>query len=143
MACGRAGPGTLPSMRCPCGSTDPLASCCGRYLDGEAPAPTPEALMRSRYTAFSLGTPEAIEYLVVTHHPDHREPDLAQGLAATVRAIDAWEGLEVLSASEDGDAGTVTFVACYRQGRERGELRERSSFVREGGRWFYTSGSLS
>ena len=30
-----------------------LAQCCGRYLDGEA-APTAEALMRSRYTAFAL-----------------------------------------------------------------------------------------
>ena len=98
--------------------------------------------MRSRYTAFSLGTPEAIDYLVATHHPDHREPDLARGLAATVRAIDAWEGLEVRSTSEDGDTGTVVFVARYRQGGERGELRERSSFVREGGRWFYTTGVI-
>jgi len=96
--------------------------------------------MRSRYTAFALGTSEAIDYLVATHHPDHREPDLAQGLAATARAIDAWEGLEVRSASEDGDAGTVEFVARYRQGGQRGELGERSSFVRERGRWLYTAG---
>ncbi len=99
--------------------------------------------MRSRYTAFSLGAPEAIDYLVATHHPDHREPRLAEGLAASARAIDAWTGLEVLSASEDGDTGTVEFIASYRQSGQRGELRERSSFVREGGRWYYTTGSVS
>lgn len=96
--------------------------------------------MRSRYTAFSLGTPVAIDYLVETHHPDHREPNLAEGIAASARTIDAWEKLEVLEAGEDGDAGTVEFVATYRQGGNRGQLHERSSFVREGARWYYTTG---
>ncbi|WP_240455632.1 YchJ family protein [Halomonas faecis] len=38
---------------CPCGNGSSLAGCCGRYHAGE-PAPTPEALMRSRYSAFVL-----------------------------------------------------------------------------------------
>ena len=37
---------------CPCGSGRTLDQCCGPYLDGTAKAPTPEALMRSRYSAF-------------------------------------------------------------------------------------------
>ena len=57
-------------MTCPCGLPAPLAACCGRYHDGALAAPTPEALMRSRYAAFALGTPAAIDYLVATHHPD-------------------------------------------------------------------------
>ncbi len=127
-------------MTCPCGLPADLAACCGRYLDGSTPAPTPEALMRSRYTAFALGTDAALAYLVATHHPAHREPDLRAGLDETVRAIDAWEGLEVIEASADGDRGVVAFVATYRQGATRGQLRERSSFVREDGRWLYTTG---
>lgn len=45
-----------------------LAQCCGRYLDGEA-APTAEALMRSRYTAFALRDED---YLFRTWHPRTR-----------------------------------------------------------------------
>lgn len=98
--------------------------------------------MRSRYSAYALGSPEAVDYLVETHHPSTREPDLARGIAASVAAIDAWEGLRVVRASQDGDRGTVEFVATFRQGGERGELRERSRFVREGGRWSYVDGEI-
>lgn len=38
---------------CPCGSQSRYADCCQRYHAGEN-APTPEALMRSRFTAFVL-----------------------------------------------------------------------------------------
>ena len=109
---------------------------------GERPAPTPEALMRSRYTAFSLGTAQAVEYLVETHHPDHRDPKLREGLLANVAGVDAWEGLRVISASSEGDRGVVEFVATYRVGGQEGRLHERSEFVREDGRWFYTTGTI-
>ena len=39
---------------CPCGSLQNYQQCCGPYLTGEDHPPTPEALMRSRYTAFVL-----------------------------------------------------------------------------------------
>jgi SEC-C motif domain protein len=114
--------------------------CCGPYVFGELPAPDPESLMRSRYTAFALGTAEAVEYLVATHHPDHRPRELREGLRSSIAGIDAWEQLEVRFAKVDGDRGTVQFVATFRIGRERQELRERSEFAREDGRWFYTTG---
>ena len=38
---------------CPCGSGTAYGACCGPLHDG-APAPTAEALMRSRYTAYAL-----------------------------------------------------------------------------------------
>ena len=98
--------------------------------------------MRSRYTAYASGTPEAIAYLVATHHSSTRESDLAEGIAASVAAIDAWEGLRVVHAAVEGDAGTVEFVASFRRGEDRGELRERSHFVREGGRWSYVDGEI-
>ena len=98
--------------------------------------------MRSRYTAFALGTAEAIEYLVATHHPDFREDDLREGLRASIASVDGWERLEVRFAEVDGERGTVEFVASFRVGRERRELHERSQFVREGGRWLYTEGAV-
>lgn len=53
---------------CPCGSGKPYEHCCGVYHRG-APAPTPEALMRSRYTAFVRGD---AAYLHRTHAPETR-----------------------------------------------------------------------
>ena len=125
---------------CPCGGPGSVADCCGPYLIGDRLAPDPESLMRSRYTAFAFGTSEALEYLVATHHPDHRAPDLREGLRASLAGVDAWEQLRVNFAKVDGDRGTVEFVATYRVGNEQGELRERSEFVRERGRWLYTEG---
>ena len=43
---------------CPCGSGAARGACCGSYLDGEAVAPTAQALMRSRYSAFVEGRRE-------------------------------------------------------------------------------------
>lgn len=45
---------------CACGSHSPYKECCGRYIDGGL-APTAEALMRSRYTAITLGELDHIE----------------------------------------------------------------------------------
>lgn len=69
--------------RCPCLSGDTYGSCCGRYHaglrpgpDGAAPgphAPTAEALMRSRYSAFAVGD---ADYLRATWHPSTRPADL-------------------------------------------------------------------
>lgn len=122
---------------CPCGRAGtfggalPYDRCCGRYLDDPvAAAPDPESLMRSRYTAFAAGR---ADYLLATWDAATRPArlDLDSGRA--------WTGLTVLEAREDGDAGEVTFVAAYRTaGGRTGEQRERSAFVRLGGRWYYT-----
>lgn len=139
---------------CPCGLGASLEACCGRYLGGQA-APTAEALMRSRYVAFVLGSREArsrevtgdepsedfVSYLVKTHHPDHREPRLAESLAETLRDI-KWLSLEVRTAREAGDTAQVEFVASYSLAGQAAQLQELSSFVREGGMWLYTTGEL-
>ena len=58
------------TVHCPCGNSQSYAACCGRYLDGNETAPTAEALMRSRYTAFVRGD---IDYLEETLAPDTRD----------------------------------------------------------------------
>lgn len=45
---------------CACGSGQAYEACCRPYIGGE-PAPTAEALMRSRYTAMTLGDLDHIE----------------------------------------------------------------------------------
>lgn len=103
--------------------------------------------MRSRYVAFAIGArdvalrPACIAYLVATHHPEHRSAALEEELRGMM-PITAWHGLEVLGVSESGAAAEVEFIARFEQGGARGELHERSHFVREGGHWLYTTGTI-
>jgi SEC-C motif domain protein len=115
----------LPSKPCPCGSRRTYCECCGPLLSGEQAATSPEALMRSRYTAHVL---RGSVYLQATWHPSTRPEDSAPSEVE-------WLGLTVRRAQDD----TVSFTARY-QSRGRHELRERSTFVYENGRWFYLSG---
>ena len=121
-----------PPQLCPCDSDLPYAQCCQPYHAGSA-APTPEALMRSRYSAYVLGL---LDYLLATWHPSTAPGDLE--LPPLKRL-----GLEVKAASSAGDAGVVEFVARYRDSSGRAQrLHEISRFVREGGRWRYIDGQF-
>ncbi|MBM6399400.1 YchJ family protein [Phycicoccus sonneratiae] len=124
--------------RCPCGglpSGASLGECCAPVIEGERLAPTAEALMRSRYTAYALADGD---HLHRTWHPRTRPAGVDP--EPWVR----WVGLEVLDVvdGEAGqDAGVVEFRARWVAGegrtRQRGEVHERSAFARRAGRWFY------
>jgi SEC-C motif-containing protein len=122
---------------CPCGSALPYAGCCGRWHAGaqHLQAPTAEALMRSRYSAYVLGL---TDYLRDTWHPSTRPPPLEpppEGLR--------WLGLEVRRHTvQDADHATVEFVARNRLAGRATRLHETSRFVREHGRWYYLDGEL-
>ncbi|CAK9885145.1 MAG: hypothetical protein XXXJIFNMEKO3_01537 [Candidatus Erwinia impunctatus] len=80
------------SLPCPCCSGKAYQSCCAPYLDQQALAPTPEKLMRSRYTAYVRHN---VEYLVNTWHPDcqpeHLIPSLQHSFSGT-----EWLGLQII-----------------------------------------------
>jgi len=126
---------------CPCGSNLPYEQCCGPYIAGERAAPTAEALMRSRYTAYSK---QSVEYLGETLHPDYRSD---HDVNATRRwaAESSWLGLEIrqVSGGKEEDAeGTVEFIATF---KDKGVIRrhhERSRFRRDEGRWYYVDGEI-
>lgn len=119
---------------CPCGRSATLADCCGRYLAG-MPAPDPESLMRSRYTAYTLAD-EA--YLLATWHPDSRPAVL--DLAA--EAPPKWLGLKVIGQQyQDASHATVEFVARYKIAGRAYRLHETSRFVMLDGRWYYLDGN--
>ena len=118
---------------CPCGLLERYGQCCGRYHSGAAAAPTAEALMRSRYSAF-VHKNEA--YLLRTWHPRTRPDQI--GFVPGMR----WTGLEILDTSEGSafhSTGTVTFRASFRGGA----LHERSRFERVDGAWVYVDGTLN
>ncbi|MFE5789502.1 YchJ family protein [Rhodococcus erythropolis] len=125
-----------PTDPCTCGSGNALAECCGKYISGEAHAPTAETLMRSRYTAFAVMDDE---YLTQTWHPDHRPTELDLDPDQT------WLRLEILDTERGGlfdSDGIVEFRAHYTFGRERGKLHERSRFARTEGKWLYVDGDI-
>ena len=121
---------------CPCGTRTRYGACCGRMHSSATSAPTAEALMRSRYSAFAVG---AMDYLLDTWHPDTRP------LVLDPSPDHTWVGLEIIEVERGGmlDAeGIVDFVARYRVDAMAGELRERSSFTRYERRWVYVSGEI-
>lgn len=89
--------------------------------------------MRSRYAAFAVGD---ADHLFRTWHPRTRPDDVAPDPGTT------WTGLEVLSAAEDGDAGSVEFRAHWTSQSGSGVLHERSRFTRRAGRWVYVDGVI-
>lgn len=122
-------------MRCPCrkkSDTTTYASCCEPLHTGDI-APTAEALMRSRYTAFALNK-EA--HLLATWHASTRPEQVA------MTPGEAWTQLKIITSSTSHETATVEFAARYRSGGTTGVLHEMSRFVREGERWYYVDGLL-
>lgn len=121
---------------CPCGRESAgkklvFRNCCGQYLDHfeSTPAPDPESLMRSRYSAFVL---ERERYLLDTWSPAHRPQSLEFDSQSN------WLGLSIKSNNMlDIDHGEVEFVARYRLNGRATRLHENSLFERIDARWFY------
>jgi len=130
---------THTTHTCPCGSALALSACCAVFHAGKA-APTAEALMRSRYTAYLLGLHD---YIHQTWHPDSR-PSLEE-LGGTGLQ---WFHLEIVACKQGkptDDAGEVHFIACYMSSNKGGlvkgkALEENSRFIRQDGQWFYVDG---
>ena len=124
---------------CPCGSGAVYASCCAPYIAGEAPAPTAQALMRSRYTAH---VKLAAEYLNATQRGQRLATFSRMDMEHSARSM-RWVGLKVVAASGGGEGdkeGTVEFIASFEKDGQPGTHHEKSSFVRDGQAWLYTSG---
>ena len=123
---------------CPCGTGRSLEDCCGPIIAG-APAPTPEALMRSRYSAFVTGQLDHVER---THAPEIWQ-DFNRAEAERSAEECEWQGLEVKGSSENGDEGTVEFVARFKRGGQEFVQHELSRFCRRDGRWLYLAGQIN
>ena len=125
---------------CRCDSGRKAKGCCLPVLAG-TPAKTPEALMRSRYTAYAVGDIAYVMRTTDATGPKGRAD--TQAWAAEVRQFSAsvsFAGLEVRAASQSGDTGEVTFFATLAHAGGDVSFGERSRFVRRDGQWLYVDG---
>ncbi len=119
-------------MQCDCGSQKSYSDCCEPYIRGAVFAPSPETLMRSRYTAYCRG---AVTYLRDSLAPEARgdfnEKDVREWSKQS-----EWLGLEILNAK----GNTVEFIAKYKSQGKVLEHHEVSQFRKLEGRWYFVDG---
>jgi len=122
---------------CPCGSARDFAECCSPIIEG-APAPTAEALMRSRYTAFVM---RKLDHVERTHAPEVRA-DFNRAEAERLAEECEWRGLEIRSATETGDTAEVEFVMRFCREQQEVTKTALASFRRDAGQWLYVSSNV-
>ena len=121
---------------CPCQSGQSYSACCQPYHQGKA-APTAEALMRSRYSAYTL---QLEDYLLETWHPDTRPSTLNLANDTSTK----WLGLQVSRTEMPSEnMATVEFTARFKVNGKAERMHEVSRFVHIEGRWYYLDGDVS
>ena len=120
--------------KCPCGSGKLFSECCEPYISDKYLPGTPEQLMRSRYTAYTLKNEN---YLLDTWHPSTRP----SGNDITTETT-KWHYLKVLDAKDD----RVKFIAYFSDTNSPGKIfamGESSRFIQDiknEDRWYYVDG---
>jgi SEC-C motif-containing protein len=123
---------------CPCGSGKNYAACCGPLHQGVA-APSAEALMRSRYSAYALGL---VDYILKTTHPqnhdakrpaEERKKEIERFCKTTL-----FKGLKILEMGKD----IVKFTVYLSQEGKDFSFTEKSTFEKVLGNWLYLRGEF-
>jgi SEC-C motif-containing protein len=129
-----------PNTPCPCNSNKDYAACCGQYIGSKEHAPNPEAMMRSRYTAYVLGD---IDHLVKTI-PLLQRKAFDQRAALAWSKCAQWQGLEVLGTKEfeQGKKARVEFIAKYKIEDEDHVHHEIALFEKTQDRWFFVDSKI-
>ena len=125
-------------MTCPCGLGESLESCCLPIIKGKK-APTAEALMRARYTAYALAE---IDFLFSSLHPSSPGDADRSGTERWAKKS-KWNSLEIVdtkAGGEDDEEGEVEFIARYTFDGLEQNHHERALFRKHEGRWYFVDG---
>ena len=125
---------------CPCGTQKMYMHCCRPFLSGKVLPDTAQALMRSRYTAF---TKKKWHYLSETAAGNAAGDGSMRGIEST-----RWLGLVIHGVNQGGvddDRGEVVFTAYYAGAgdKQRLSMHEHSVFKKLDGRWYYVDRVVS
>jgi SEC-C motif-containing protein len=133
--------GTNEMTQCLCGSNQSFETCCEPFLNGAASAPTAEALMRARYSAYVKAN---IDFIEQTIHPSARK-GFDRESARKWAEQSQWQGLEILNVidgKEEDSEGSVEFIATYSQKDEEVQHHELATFRKEDGAWTFVDGRI-
>ncbi|MDR1901401.1 MAG: YchJ family protein [Treponema sp.] len=126
---------------CPCGSGREYSACCEPYINGAENAPTAEALMRSRYSAYAE---HAVDYIIGTCLRTGKD-DIDEKQTRNWSEKSKWLGLKILSVSKGGlqdNEGSVEFEASYERDGLKDIHHEQARFKKQDGKWFYDEGEV-
>ena len=126
----------LDDKPCPCGRNKTYVKCCGMAHKDILLAKTAEDLMRSRYTAFTLG---GGDYLFESHYSKARKLSDKKSIQNWAKSVQ-WMKLDVLNStkgSENDNEGTVEFKAYFMEAGKLDTIHENSLFTKENGHWVY------
>lgn len=130
-------PKKLELKACPCGSKLDYLSCCGLYLNGQTIPQAPEALMRSRYTAYCLAN---IDYIKKTMQGKPLDGFNENEAALWSKSV-LWLGLQIIKTQqEQANIGFVEFIASYLEKDLIKQIHEVSQFQLIDEHWFYIDG---
>ena len=121
---------------CPCGSSKYYEDCCQNYVEQTVDAPTAEALMRARYTAFVLLNKDYLRY---SWHLETCPKNIC------LNENTKWLGLKIRNTVAGGasdETGEVEFVARSKISGKARRLHECSRFTRTNNRWYYIDGEI-
>ena len=119
-------------MQCYCKSGLTFSHCCEPLLSVLEVAPSAEALMRSRYSAYCVGD---VLYLQATTH-DHSWSDEELKFIQDWADNSVWQHLEIIDSSEE----TVEFKAYYIFEGKQHVHHEKSTFLKVNDMWKYVDG---
>ena len=126
----------MTNKLCPCDSIVSYKLCCGRYHKGNIKAPTAEALMRSRYTAYAMGK---AQYLYKTWHEKTR-PSLSSLRESDPQKLIALKIISTQAGGEHDLKGMVEFIASSESTDPEQPIyqhREKSLFIKVKEQWLY------
>ncbi len=121
---------------CPCGSEKNYPECCGSFIEGQQKPPTPEALMRSRYTAYTQANMDYLAQTMKAPASNRFNPKSASVWAKQVK----WLRLEIKMTDAQGTKGFVEFIAYFEEQGKIKTLHEKSEFHYENNTWYYVDG---
>ncbi len=123
-----------PSQLCPCCSNKTYLNCCSTYHDSHSNVDSAEALMRSRFSAYAIGS---YHYVLETYHPDS-QVHLSEKQIEDSDIGNKWLGLEIVESSKT----QVEFKAYYQLDNDFFLLHELSNFIKQNELWYYVNGTI-
>ena len=127
---------------CPCGSGKAYGECCEPIIKGKTKAPTAEALMRARYSAYEK---HEIDFIINSCEEGDGIAEIDKQATEDWSRQAQWNGLKIIrteKGTEKDDEGVVEFTADYTMKQMHDVHHEISAFKKLNGEWQYVAGNV-